>query len=199
MNIYLIRHTRPAVEKGICYGQTDLDVVESFENEATTIRNCLPANILKVYSSPLQRCRKLAEHLFEQPILFHDDLMELHCGHWEMQHWDNIPRTEIKPWMDNFVHERVPGGESYQDLFNRTVQRYEAICKEEKAAAIVAHGGVLRSILCHVSGTALEDAFKRFALFYGAVVRIDTSTNEIEILSNIEVKGEQHRPSEWIK
>ena len=29
--IYLIRHTHPKVIKGICYGQTDLDVAESFD------------------------------------------------------------------------------------------------------------------------------------------------------------------------
>lgn len=199
MNIYLIRHTRPAVATGICYGQTDLDVVDSFHQEAAVIKNCLPETISNVYSSPLLRCRKLAEHLFDHPVSFHDDLKELHCGDWEMQHWDEIPRTELKPWMDDFVYARVPGGESYQDLFTRTVQRYETIRAAAMPAAIVAHGGVLRSILCHVSKTPLEDAFKQFTLFYGAVVKIDTTNNVIDILSNIEVKGEQHRPSEWIK
>lgn len=30
MDIYLIRHTTPAIAKGICYGQTDLDVTANF-------------------------------------------------------------------------------------------------------------------------------------------------------------------------
>ncbi|ULQ52419.1 alpha-ribazole phosphatase [Flavihumibacter fluvii] len=199
MDIYLIRHTKPAVAKGVCYGQSDLDVVETFHQEAAVIKNCLPGDIVKVYSSPLRRCRLLAEHLFIQPIHFHDDLMELHCGNWEMQHWDEIPREELKPWMDNFVEVKVPGGESYQDLFTRTVRRYESITSQERPAAIVAHGGVIRSILSHVSGTPLKDAFNRFPLFYGAVARINTLNGEVEILSNIEVKGEQHRPSDWVK
>ena len=34
MEIYLIRHTKPKVGKGICYGQTDLEIDEtSFEQE----------------------------------------------------------------------------------------------------------------------------------------------------------------------
>lgn len=37
MKIYLIRHTTPHIEKGICYGQTDLDVAETFNNEAEII------------------------------------------------------------------------------------------------------------------------------------------------------------------
>jgi len=199
MFIYLIRHTRPAVAKGICYGQTDLDVVESFHEEAAVIKNCLPGDIQKVYSSPLRRCRLLAEHLFPQPIHFYDDLMELHCGSWEMQHWDEIPKPELQPWMNDFVGVKVPGGESYLDLFNRTVKRFEKIRSEPVPAAIVAHGGVIRSILSHITGTALRDAFDRFPLYYGAVAKINTVTTEVEILSNIEIKGEQHRPSDWVK
>jgi alpha-ribazole phosphatase len=44
-NIFLIRHTTPAVAKGICYGQTDLDITESFVEEAEAIRGHLPSGI----------------------------------------------------------------------------------------------------------------------------------------------------------
>jgi alpha-ribazole phosphatase len=198
MFIYLIRHTKPAIEKGICYGQTDLNLVDSFEEEAAVIKNVLPASISHVYSSPLIRCRRLAEHLFDTDIQFHDDLMELHCGSWEMQLWDRIPANELQPWMENFVQVRVPGGESYMDLFARTVNRYEQIISGSLPAAIVAHGGVIRSILSHVTGTPLVESFQVFPLYYGAVARINTITSEVQMLSNIEVKGEQHRPSEWV-
>ena len=56
--------TTPAVDKGICYGQTDLDVTESFFEEAEMILRALPPGIVAVYSSPLQRCTRLARHLF---------------------------------------------------------------------------------------------------------------------------------------
>ena len=64
MEIYLIRHTTPLVAKGVCYGQSDLDVTETFIPEADIIKAHLPSNIQQVYSSPLQRCTKLAAHLF---------------------------------------------------------------------------------------------------------------------------------------
>lgn len=195
MEVYLIRHTRPAVEKGICYGQTDLDVTDTFESEAALIRSVLPGDIRFVYSSPLQRCRKLAEHLFDHPIQFHDDLMELHCGDWEMRHWDHIPQEELQPWMDDFVRVRVPGGESYIDLYERTVARFRAITKSALPAAIVAHGGVIRSILSHLTDTPLVDSFQRFPLHYGCVVRVNPVEHTFEMLSNIEGPKEQHRPS----
>src|SRR5271170_2762307 len=95
-DIYLIRHTTPAVAKGICYGQTDLDVTESFSRESEVIRRHLPDGILSVYSSPLQRCARLARQLFpgHTPSLM-DELMEVHCGEWEMRAWDDLPREEI--------------------------------------------------------------------------------------------------------
>ena len=37
MEIYLIRHTTPKIEKGICYGQADLNVADSFEEEINVI------------------------------------------------------------------------------------------------------------------------------------------------------------------
>jgi alpha-ribazole phosphatase len=199
MDIYLIRHTQPAVEKGICYGQTDLDVVDSFHAEAAAIRPFLPDTFKAIYSSPLQRCRKLAEHLFEQPIQFHPDLMELHCGDWEMQHWDEINPDALQPWMDDFVQVRIPNGESYIDLYDRVVRQYESIASQDLPAAIVAHGGVIRSILSHVTKTALIDSFQQFPLHYGCIVRISTHDKGYEMLYNVPVVKEQHKPSSFYK
>ena len=199
MEIYLIRHTTPLVAKGVCYGQTDLDVTASFEDEAAAILPFLPTTIAAVYSSPLQRCAKLASSLFpEHPIQWQNDLMELHCGEWEMQLWDEIPKNEIQPWMEDFVNIPVPGGESYLQLHQRVVNRFEAIQAKGEIAAIVAHGGVLRSILSHIGNIALDASFSAFQLHYGAIVKIVIKENiyEYELLHNIvPTNTEQHRPS----
>ena len=52
MEIYLIRHTTPNIAKGICYGQTDLDITDTFEQEVVRIKPHLPKNIQTVFSSP---------------------------------------------------------------------------------------------------------------------------------------------------
>src|SRR5580692_7160561 len=62
--IYLIRHTTPAIGKGICYGQSDLDITSSFREEADLIRQHIPDYIRFIHSSPLRRCALLAEYLF---------------------------------------------------------------------------------------------------------------------------------------
>jgi alpha-ribazole phosphatase len=199
MDLYLIRHTTPAVAKGICYGQTDLDVTDSFLAEAAIIRSCLPAVIEQVYSSPLQRCSKLAQHLFPaHTAILYPDLMELHCGDWEMRLWDDIPREVLDPWMKDFVQVAVPGGESYIDLYNRTTACFESIAvRGHASAAIVAHGGVLRSILSYITQTPLKDSFGVFPLHYGCVARLTPAGNgwTYTMLSNIPTPAEQHKPS----
>ena len=221
-DIYLIRHTTPAVEKGICYGQTDLDVTESFTEEAEMIRQSLPARFTAVYSSPLQRCTRLASHLFpDLPLILRPQLMELHCGTWEMRGWDSLPKEEIDPWMEDFVHARVPGGESYIDLYRRVMQCWDEIAggnspqgnpdagamhdtRADDSIAVVAHGGVIRSILAGVTGTALADSFKAFSLHYGCVIRIRPHPERGHLVhetlwNRTPPEKEQHKPSGFYK
>jgi len=199
MEIYLIRHTTPKVEKGICYGQADLDITETFLEEVEAIKPHLPSEGIKVYSSPLQRCKKLADALFEGfDIDIRDDLMELNCGQWELLPWNDIPKEEIQPWMDDFVNVRVPQGESYVDLHNRVVNRFKDIVEKQESAVIVAHGGVLRSILSHITSTPLKESFDAFTLHYGCVVKINVTEDNIthELLYNYSRQGKEwHRPT----
>lgn len=201
MSIFLVRHTAPLVSVGTCYGQADLDVTATFEAEATTIRGVLAEHSspspLQVYSSPLQRCRKLAEHLFPaHTIQFESDLMELHCGEWELMQWNDIPREVIDPWMKDFVNYCIPGGESYVHLFARVVHCFEQIEKSGQPAVIVTHGGVMRSILSHITNTPLVDSFAAFSLHYGCVVKLDRQEGsfQYQVLSNISTPKEQHKP-----
>lgn len=198
MSIYLIRHTAPLIDKGTCYGQADIDVKDSFYEEAAVIRSVIPSDLQHIWSSPLQRCRKLAEHLFPDiSIGYENDLREINCGEWELQKWDDIPSEVIDPWMKDYVNVRIPGGENYIDLFDRVVARFQSIAATEKPAAIVAHGGVIRSILAHITGTSLQDSFRVFALHYGCVIKLDRLANGFthSVLSNIPTIKEQHKPS----
>lgn len=198
MEIYLVRHTAPDVAKGICYGQADIDVKETFVAEAACIQKFLPENSGTVFSSPLQRCKKLATHLFPtHHIHLHDDLMEINCGQWELKAWDSIAREEIDPWMNGFVTVRIPGGESYEDLYQRVKNVFIDIHHKAGPVVIVAHGGVIRSILSYITNTALKDSFSTFSLHYGCVIKITATPFGLqhEVLSNIIQEKETHKPS----
>jgi len=64
------------------------------------------------------------------PVQLYDDLMELNCGDWEMQAWNDIPKPEIQPWLDDFVHVPVPNGESYTQMHERVVNRFHFIAQQ---------------------------------------------------------------------
>jgi len=214
MEIYLVRHTTPAVEKGVCYGQANLDVTESFHSEAAIIRQHLPKNATSVYSSPLIRCKLLAEHLYAgNRIHLKDELMEINCGNWELKVWDEIPKHEIDPWMNDQINVRIPAGESYTDVFERVKDCFNKIVELHHPGnynrqfsmepnsftqtVIVAHGGVIRSILSHITNTSLVDSFKVFTLHYGCIIKIVQKNNGLqhEVLSNIAHEKETHKPS----
>jgi alpha-ribazole phosphatase len=115
-----------------------------------------------------------------------------------MQHWDEIPKQDLNPFMADFVNIAMPGGESYIDLYNRVIACYNHITTKAKPVAIVAHGGVIRSILSHITGTPLIESFNVFKLYYGCVVKltmVDGTINH-EVLHNIvPAEPEQHKPS----
>jgi alpha-ribazole phosphatase len=200
MPLYLIRHTTPDINKGTCYGQSDIGLMDSFDAEASVVKTFVPGQIHRVYSSPLIRCKRLAEYLFpENAIAFEKDLMEIHCGQWEMKAWDDIPKKEIDPWMQDFVQSRIPGGESYIDLYKRVTGSFNKIAEENTDVAVITHGGVIRSILSYITQTSLSDSFKIFTLHYGCVVKIDIGNGVYNhtMLSNIEKQKEQHKPTHF--
>ena len=81
MEVFLVRHTKTAVIPGTCYGNSDVDVADSFPEEAEKVRERLKGERFDaVYSSPLQRCRKLAAYCgYEAPVL-DSRLKELNLG-----------------------------------------------------------------------------------------------------------------------
>jgi alpha-ribazole phosphatase len=201
MSIYLIRHTTPLIEKGICYGQSDIEVTDSFHAEAELIKSALPASpIQQVYSSPLTRCQKLASHLFpDHTVSLEPALMEIHCGEWEGLHWDAIPPEVIDPWMKDFVNVCIPGGESYVQMHSRVTECFNRIAAGPGSSAIVTHGGVIRSILAHITATPLVDSFGAFKISYGCVIRLDVvdAGFSYELLHSMATEKEQHKPKSF--
>lgn len=181
MEIYLIRHTAPAIESGICYGFSDIDVAATFEEEAAQIRSKLPAGTFDIYSSPLQRCRKLATTLFGENVTIDDRLKEMNFGAWEMLPWEAIGKEELAAWADDFVLARVPQGESYEDLYTRSMALIEELTGKGKDAVIVTHGGVIRSILAHATNTPLADSFD-LKVQYGRISHLQVENGDIKVI-----------------
>lgn len=171
MEVYLIRHTETVVPKGICYGQADVDIKEPYLDIFKDIKKQLPHDAI-VYSSPLQRCKKMAEYCSDN-IIFDDRLKEMNFGNWELKAWNDIPLDEINPWMDNFVEVRVPNGESFEDLYQRVGEFYsEILQKNNNKVILFCHDGTIRSVLSLYHKTQLKDSFSLYKIQYGEIVKL---------------------------
>jgi alpha-ribazole phosphatase len=176
MEIYLVRHTETTCEKGICYGQSDVDLAEPFDTIFEGIVSQLPQEAI-IFSSPLKRCMLLAKYIQNQikTISYQEDerLMEMNFGDWELKNWNDINPQQLNPWMEDFVNIQVSNGESFVELHERVGDFLSKDLPKEITAPIiiVAHAGVIRSILCHQSSLPLKDAFQNKVSF-GEVIKI---------------------------
>lgn len=164
----MIRHPRPQIPDGICYGQLDVPA-HDIAATAAALRERIPAN-LPLVSSPLRRCRELAEALHTAPR-FDVRLMEMHFGEWEGRAWDTIPRDALDDWADNLLHYAPPGGESAAMLQARCVASLDALAAEGLAACtVVTHAGVMRALIGYaqqlpsIKWTQLKFAYGAYVL-----------------------------------
>jgi alpha-ribazole phosphatase len=173
MEIYLIRHTKTVAHTGLCYGQTDLDVDEDFLFQAAKIKEKLPEfeNNFVIYSSPLQRCEKLAK-CFTTEISIDELLQELSFGDWENCLFDDLPREEVERWTESFVEIAPPNGESFLQLVQRVEAFWQMLLSQNaQTIFIVTHAGVIRALLAVILQLPLKNAFQ-FQVDYGSVHKL---------------------------
>lgn len=199
MDLYLVRHTAPDVAPGVCYGQSDVGVLHTFETEVEALRpklahlglndpglhdeghgQCAHApgitGSVCLYSSPLQRClllaRAVAGNTHMANIQQDDRLKELHFGDWELQSWDDIPRGLLDVWADEHVMQAPPNGESFHALFLRAKSFVDEIAASGQSQHLVfTHAGVIRAITGYALELPLSQVF-RLQIDYASVTKI---------------------------
>lgn len=175
MKLFLIRHTSLQIPAGICYGQSDIDISSSFMDEALqTQQKLVNTQFDAIYTSPLQRCKKLAHALNIGEPIVDNRLMELHFGDWEMLTWDDIPRDIFDLWAHDYANLAPPNGETFSQLQQRGVSLLEDVLAIYPTGniAVVTHGGMIRALLAHVLNMSLKGLF-RFTIDYGSVTQLE--------------------------
>ena len=83
MEVYLVRHTETVCEKGICYGQSDVEIMAPYDAVFQSVLSQLPQDA-NLYSSPLLRCVLLANYIKDNSEInaVNEDsrLMEMNFG-----------------------------------------------------------------------------------------------------------------------
>lgn len=149
---WLVRHPRPDVPEGVCYGRTDLSVTpEALERTACQLSGSLPRGAA-LRTSPLLRCRLLADRLHALRPDLHaprvdDWLAEMDFGLWEGRPWNVLPPAALQAWTDDFGHYRAGGqGESVAQFLARIRQGLAASAQRPGPEVWIAHAGVIRAV-----------------------------------------------------
>lgn len=178
MELILIRHTSVDVPPGVCYGQTDVPLKSTFEQEAEiTLANLngilsdgkMPDHI---YTSPLTRCVRLAEYCGYPDAERDRRIMEINFGAWEMKPFDHNNDPRLQEWYADYLNVAATGGESFAMQYER-VSRFldELRQKPWQRVLLFAHGGVLICAQIYAGLIKAEEAFSSLTP-YGGIIRV---------------------------
>ncbi|HSI43140.1 MAG TPA: alpha-ribazole phosphatase [Methylotenera sp.] len=183
MKLTLVRHTSLNIASNICYGQSDVDVSIKFDEELRVLREkLLNKEFDAIYSSPLQRCHKLAQALSsdetlnfsERNIVLDDRLKELHFGDWELSSWDDIPRHVFDTWASDYANLAPPKGETFSQLHLRAKSFVEDVSShlQDKNILVITHGGLIRALIAEVLQIPLKRLF-RMTIDYASLTQLE--------------------------
>jgi alpha-ribazole phosphatase len=173
MKVTLIRHTSVDVPPGICYGQTDVPLKDTFEQEAAAVAASLLKGepFDKVYTSPLSRCIRLADYCGYKDAVRDERLKEINFGRWEMKAFEEIQDPRLQEWFNDYFHVSAPEGESFQMQLERLSDFFDELkhC-DFRHAGIFAHGGILTCAQLYAGYIGMKEAFSVLPPYGGVVV-----------------------------
>ncbi len=167
--LYLIRHGETDYNSELRFqGQIDIPLnwkgIEQAEKVADFLKD-IPLQV--IYTSTLQRARTTAEIIGKAKGIKPqetDALREMSFGIWENLNSKDIQKNYAKEWKDFFASPastKIPKGESMSDVQKRAYPVVQQILDEhpEGDVAFVAHGGIIRVLICTMLGLDLNRAW----------------------------------------
>jgi alpha-ribazole phosphatase len=179
MHLILLRHTLPVLSADVCYGCLDIELAASAAEDFGQVLVELPA-FDRIVSSPLQRCRLLAEHVAAhrgKTLSLESGLKEMNFGAWQGRPWDDIPIEEIDEWAADFEHGRPHGGESVAQLRQRlsalALQLQASAERADETVLAVTHAGVIRALVAMTLRGSQDGDERNIHIGYGEVVALN--------------------------
>ena len=170
VRLLLVRHGETDWNQQSKYqGQVDIPLNQKGKLQSEQVSEFLKdISIDKAFSSSLLRAKETAEIILQH----HQHInLELNDGFKEIIHglWQGKAEAEIEQefpgalqrWRETPEQFKMPGGESLQQVWQRTVEVYEsildtALTNKSNTILIVAHGVTNQILLCHILGLSPE-------------------------------------------
>jgi alpha-ribazole phosphatase len=174
-----MRHARiDANHIGQLIGATDVALDPAAEKHARTLAGRLRRWQPQVcYCSPKRRCRQTAAAVApELPPHVDPDLREIDFGQWETRVFADVvaqDSTLLDRWAAFDLDFTFPGGERVGDFLHRVQTAADRLIHADAETVLaVAHGGVIRAMLCLLLGLEARN-YVAFHVPYATMVVVD--------------------------
>ena len=167
--LYLVRHGETDYNNALRFqGQTDIPLNQTGIRQAEKVAGFFKDIPLQaIYTSSLKRARTTAEIIGKRKGIepqVTDALREMSFGIWENMNSNDIQKKYAKEWKDFFASPastKIPQGESMSDVQKRAYPEVQRILDQypEGDVAFVAHGGIIRVLICTMLGLDLNRAW----------------------------------------
>lgn len=151
--LWLVRHARPLVAAGLCYGRLDMPAdAAASQQAARNLADALAPRVAGVYHSTLQRCELLALQLQGlRPDLASNPeprIQEMDFGAWEGRAWNAIAQADIDAWAANLGTHAPGGGEPLAAMLARVAHalRDASASAHDGDVVWITHAGVARCV-----------------------------------------------------
>ncbi|GAB0115489.1 histidine phosphatase family protein [Acidisoma sp. C75] len=155
----LLRHPPVAGGAGLCYGRQDLPLADAARDIPPLVAQLGPLRGARIITSPLGRCRRVAEALAAASAAVVEDapgLLELNFGAWEGRRWESIPQAEIAAWAADLWGFAPPGGEAGGVLAARVEAVWAACLGACQPFLLITHGGPLKVLRSLAEGRPID-------------------------------------------
>ncbi|MGI6162895.1 MAG: histidine phosphatase family protein [Bacillota bacterium] len=164
---FIVRHGETLANRsGILQGHLNVPLSDHGRKQADLVGKALSkSKIHAVYSSDLDRARETAMAIARHHncrLVLDRRLREIHCGYMQGKTMDEshnlYPEFFEAFGQDPLNAVRPGGGESVNDLYQRTTRALEDIIRNypESNVVIVTHGGVVRCLLAYADGIQVD-------------------------------------------
>ena len=155
--LVLVRHGATTWnDNGYCQGLKDVSLSDRGRTQAEALRAALAeTGFDHVLASPLVRSQETARLATGCDPVIIDDLREIDRGHWEGHPMDEVRRRWGKfcrDWYDDPAGLSMPGGEAFNDLWERAARALAAIEALEGHVFACAHKALNRVLIARALG-----------------------------------------------
>jgi alpha-ribazole phosphatase len=167
MRLFLVRHGETEWNRlGRYQGQSDIELNETGQEQARLLGRRLESELIDaIYCSDLKRAGQTVEPIASIngiKVTFTEELRELNFGDFEGKYFEEIGDQYIRlerAWRAGELDVTAPGAETLRQLGDR-VTAFVARLMEEHAEGetvlLVAHGGPLQMMVCHLLGLDVQ-------------------------------------------